>query len=278
MVEATVTKTIQSILLRVYKLAGKKCPECGTEMLVSKQNCIDTQKPMPPMCPACYYPMSADKIKDDKLSDITQLTAMGRKSDAEGYMIGNSIFSNRAITRSSFQNFNIDMPAQQAMRNQAEKAAQNVVDGEIVHAMFTGGAGVGKSHVAYSAMRMAVLRSGYNVRAFFLDWQEFLSISREAISDKNVAKRLDRIKSQFSKADLIILEDIGSERNTDFAADAMDRFWRNREDKSVIITTNLSPKDLTERYGDRVISRIKKHGHNQGFVAKGIPDQRQTPF
>lgn len=278
MVEATITNAIRGILLRVYAPAGMKCPECGTEMLVSKHDCIDTHRPMPPMCPACYYPMSADKIQDNKMSDIAQLTAMGRKSEAEGYMIGNSVFSNRSIMQASFQNFNIDVPAQKAMLDQAEKAAQAVADGIPIHAVFTGGTGVGKSHIAYSAMKAAVFRSSYNVKAFFLDWQEFLSISREAITDKSIAKRLDRVKAQFGKADLIVLDDIGSERITDFAVDAMDRFWRNRTDKSVIVTTNLSPDELTQCYGSRIMSRIKNHGRGQGFVAKGIPDQRDTPF
>jgi len=56
--------------------------------------------------------------------------------------------------------------------------------------------------------------------------------------------------------------------------DLADAFWRDREDKTVITTTNLIGEDLVKRYGPRTLSRMKHHGTNKGIAFGGITDRR----
>ncbi|MCH8632323.1 ATP-binding protein, partial [Lactiplantibacillus plantarum] len=60
----------------------------------------------------------------------------------------------------------------------------------------------------------------------------------------------------------------------EYSLDLADAFWRDRESKTVIVTTNLIGSDLTKRYGDRTLSRMKNHGVNNGITFANIPDHR----
>ncbi|EKP96034.1 helicase loader [Lacticaseibacillus casei 21/1] len=80
---------------------------------------------------------------------------------------------------------------------------------------------------------------------------------------------------EIGKADVVVIDDLGSERGSDFDRQTADDVFRMREDKSTIVTTNLHGQDLNKRYGERTMSRMAKHGQGNSFGVKGIPDQRK---
>lgn len=57
--------------------------------------------------------------------------------------------------------------------------------------------------------------------------------------------------------DLLILDDFGQERVTEFVFEELERIvdWRYREALPIAISTNMMPSQLAEKYGDRLISR-----------------------
>lgn len=64
------------------------------------------------------------------------------------------------------------------------------------------------------------------------------------------------------EADLLIIDDLGTEFPTLFTATELFRIMNDRKlaGKSVIISTNLSPEEMTALYSDRVTSRIREYG------------------
>ena len=63
-------------------------------------------------------------------------------------------------------------------------------------------------------------------------------------------------------AGLLILDDWGAERTTDFVLEALERIVdaRYRAMKPMLIATNMDPDQIVERYGDRSLSRWAHDG------------------
>lgn len=57
--------------------------------------------------------------------------------------------------------------------------------------------------------------------------------------------------------DLLVIDDFGIERRTEFVDEELMRIfdWRYRDLRAVAISTNLSPKEIQAKYGDRLLSR-----------------------
>ena len=67
------------------------------------------------------------------------------------------------------------------------------------------------------------------------------------------------ILNDLSSVDYLILDDLGAERITEYAAEGLylliDRWHRNCK-TGLIATSNLSPGELAEKIGDRIVSRL----------------------
>ena len=82
------------------------------------------------------------------------------------------------------------------------------------------------------------------------------------------------------EADLVVLDDLGAENSS--AEDRRGRWmlsklheifdFRYRQKKRTIVTTNLTPEQLSKRYGDRLLSRMAEMGF---CVAIEASDYRQ---
>jgi len=56
---------------------------------------------------------------------------------------------------------------------------------------------------------------------------------------------------------LLIIDDLGTERSTDFVLESFERIvdYRYRDERLIAISTNLTPDGITDKYGGRPISR-----------------------
>lgn len=66
------------------------------------------------------------------------------------------------------------------------------------------------------------------------------------------------IMSRASDHDLLVLDDLGAEKTTDWTQQTIYTLIdiRSREGKDTIITSNLTLGELAERMGDRIASRV----------------------
>jgi DNA replication protein DnaC len=57
--------------------------------------------------------------------------------------------------------------------------------------------------------------------------------------------------------DLLVIDDLGAERATDFVREELDRIvdWRYRDRRPIAVATNLGDREIVEKYGWRAISR-----------------------
>lgn len=119
-----------------------------------------------------------------------------------------------------------------------------------------GPTGTGKTTFAAIIGRMA-LHFKYSV--LFLELEEL----RRLWTGETLPPDLAEAKKQIYTVDLLILDDLGKEfnsENSDYMLKNFDSLIRQRtsEKRSTVYTTNLNPDKLSIRYDERIISLLKK--------------------
>lgn len=115
-----------------------------------------------------------------------------------------------------------------------------------------GPVGVGKTHAAVAAARTQHFDRGQDVR--FLPVVELLDLLRPGGPENALYDLAD--------TDLLVMDDLGSERATDWTAERMYALINRRwlEVRPTICTSNLDPEQLQAAVGDRVFSRLVGNG------------------
>lgn len=110
-----------------------------------------------------------------------------------------------------------------------------------------GPVGTGKTHAAVAAARLCAER-GLDVA--FLPVVELLDALRPGGPDGAM--------EDLTSVDVLVLDDVGSERPTDWTAERLYALINRRwlEERRTIATSNLDPDPLREAVGERIYSRL----------------------
>lgn len=168
------------------------------------------------------------------------------------------------VDKCSFENFNLDF-----YKNITDKNGNSVYDKskniyEYMKAYsenFTpsskslyifGKTGLGKTHLTLAAVKK-IVEKGYYV-LYGSASAVLTSLEEEkfkGVSGKYTLKKIEQ-------ADLVVIDDLGSEFSTSFTAAAVHNIVESRllAGKPVIITTNLDINGINSLYGERICSRI----------------------
>jgi DNA replication protein DnaC len=113
--------------------------------------------------------------------------------------------------------------------------------------LLLGNVGAGKTHAA-----VALAREVYD-QGVEIMFRPALGLVEDLKPDGD-----PRALERASKAGLLILDDLGTERRTDFAADRISLLLVTRYDDCLptIVTSNLSPEVLERQVGERIWSRL----------------------
>ena len=135
------------------------------------------------------------------------------------------------------------------------KAYVNDFDNSKENILFMGKPGVGKTFLS-NCIAKALLDSGHSV-IYFTSVQLFDTLSRVAFS-YDYTEDSQGMKEDIYTCDLLIVDDLGTETVTKFVEAQLFNIINERiiRDKATIISTNLMLSDITERYSERVLSRL----------------------
>lgn len=139
-----------------------------------------------------------------------------------------------------------------------------------------GPCGTGKTHLLAAIMRERIINhkieksiSEYNGLSMFLEpetngFPMFISIPellleiRATFKEKNSGNGEKEIIGYYAKCPTLMIDDIGTEKPTEWAMQTLylliDR--RYREDRATFFTSNLTLGELSDRFSDRISSRI----------------------
>jgi DNA replication protein DnaC len=162
-------------------------------------------------------------------------------------------------------------PAVQAW---ADRAAADIRSAGIL--VLHGNIGSGKTHQAYGALRRVAEAGPRNFQMIATTAPDLYGLLRPGGSDKGSEHELKRLM----RIPLLLLDDLGTEKLSEFTEEATYRIVNHRYNESLplLITTNLPIKtgaptpDLVTRLGDRLASRLAQTATIVGFDG---PDLRR---
>lgn len=152
------------------------------------------------------------------------------------------------LASATFQNFKALTREQKEDLEAVRSQLKGYLDGQDYNIVLIGDTGVGKSHLAYAALK--ALSDHTKKIGLFINVVDLLAKIKEDFSlESEYIKRI-------SEAEWLVLDDVGTEKVTEWSSGILYSILNKRT--KTIITTNLSPRDIMGTYGKRVHSRIFK--------------------
>lgn len=262
---------IYKIMAQIFESAGD-CPECGAMMLRPKRRHKDGT-PIPGACPACGYKMPLAKGEKHQPTQA-DLEFQSHKRTAIAYFGNYSVMATKLPSTARLKNYEVKTEAQNKAREFARSVSELIINKSPQHVMLTGPTGVGKTHLASGILWQCLMLKKYEYKAIFIDFQEYTKQTVIGYHKTDIGDQMTNVVSEAKKADLVVIDDIGAERDTPNNADLLAELLRAREDKNLIITTNLDSQGIQGAYGDRNLSRILNHLNNNDLTMSGMLDYR----
>lgn len=169
----------------------------------------------------------------------------------------------------SFENFNGSEEVKKILKKYCDSfMVSNTNPGSV---LMTGKTGCGKTHLAVAIVTELVKRSR-RLYCRFITAPELLLEIRATYGTNNETSE-EAIIKEYSDCDLLILDDLGAEKTSEFSIQSLyliiDR--RNRELKPTIITTNLSLEEIEKKIDARMASRLA----DMKIIKLNMPDYRK---
>ncbi len=116
---------------------------------------------------------------------------------------------------------------------------------------FCGGTGLGKTHLALAVLNK-ISAKGYNV------YYNTVAKIVKQMKNESFGRSDSDIEEELNAADLIIIDDLGAEFESDFGNASINELVNDAilNGKALIIISNLSVTELENRYGQRLTSRL----------------------
>lgn len=143
------------------------------------------------------------------------------------------------------------------------------------NALFIGGTGLGKTHLAV-ALGMAACQKGYSV--LFTTAMDMVNQLQAAQSDRTLVKKL----RQYARPQILVLDELGYLPIDKQGADLIFQVVSQRYERgSIVLTTNRPPKDWAKVFNDAtvasaVLDRLAHHSEIVVIEGKSFRTQRDS--
>lgn len=118
-----------------------------------------------------------------------------------------------------------------------------------------GKTGLGKTHLSLAILGV-VINKGYSV--YYDSVQNIMDKLQKEHFSRNAQGEQESVTQELFESDLLILDDLGAEFSTQFTVSQLYNILNTRMINSlpVIISTNLTVREIEEKYSQRIASRV----------------------
>lgn len=186
---------------------------------------------------------------DTKMCDCLRraLVLKGYETSGLGALIGKQTFDNYSLDffKNDGETFSRMQQNFEIIRRYAENFSRTSES-----LLFMGGTGLGKTHLSSAVAKTAIDR-GFDVL-----YTSAVNMTNEF--EKAKFRGEDDNTDKYFAAELLIIDDLGTEMSTSFTESCLYNIIDTRICKSLptVISTNLDAKGLAARYGERIFSRL----------------------
>jgi DNA replication protein DnaC len=218
------------------------CPYCQKEVPKKEIELFGKKRFVQPVCECeaekAMEPIkrAEERLKENELKKLFSIHDLGER-----------------FNESNFTNFIVRSGAEKCFKL-ATKYVEEFDEWEGESLMFWGEPGNGKSHLA-TAVANELTAKGK--RVVFISMPDLLE-KIKATFNKNSVETEAEIMRGLQMCDLLIIDDIGAEKVSDWVQEVIFRIvdGRYKKVKPIMATSNLEPKELAERIGKRAYDRL----------------------
>jgi DNA replication protein DnaC len=233
-----------------------------------------------PFCKQC----KEENIQDENERIAKEGTEAYLKRTSFGWLDSLSIFSDETLRRACFDTYQEVEEETKINKLHSRRYAGEYLKGGTANTLMSGNPGSGKSHLAMSIIRAVNENSNPYRKCLFVSVDELMRLIKDSITNKQSLYTEQAMVDLLTKADLLVLDDIGSETGavgtgktaTDFTTKMLYAIMNGRMGKPTIITTNLTSKELERMYDPKLLSRMYKSSAGHVLTFKNITDKRQS--
>lgn len=145
----------------------------------------------------------------------------------------------------------LDRRVQDVVRSNYDKGKMKITKG----VFFTGGTGVGKTYALHAIKKRTEELCGYSSCSGVENWTELLFELKEKINSNQIR---DFLSNQVTNRPHIFLDDVGAEKQTEWSQEMLYMIVNRAYEQchALFIVTNLTVDEFTEKYGERITSRL----------------------
>lgn len=261
---------IQKTLDRLCIIKGD-CPECGKPLYEWKHRHPDGSiKGEYPVCMKCGY-KDIRRKEDVQTEKIYTQSLNNRVLNA--FKMG-SIITDKSLFDKRLDQYKSTTRESEVALTMAHEFVNRFFNGEEPHFVLSGNTGTGKSHLAMGICWEIIEKSNYQKKCLFINYRELLEQLKFSFNDEQARKAIQgNLMADIKTIDLVVVDDLGAELgggtekgSTTYNNDTIYAILEARQNQATIITSNLNAREISDAYGDRIVSRMLSN--SRGLVAK----------
>lgn len=215
---------------------------------------------MPPFCQLCV----AERVAAENKELSEKGTEAHLKSTTYKWLNNLSIVSDETLAGATFDSYEEVEDETAKNKEHARQIAGKYLKGQTFNTLLSGKPGTGKSHLAMSILQAVNEHSDPYRKCLFVSVDELMRRIKSSFNNPESKDTEERLVNILVEADLLVLDDLGAEtgaiasqnRATDFTTRTLYAIVNGRMNKSTIITTNLSSKEVDRTYDRKLLSRL----------------------
>lgn len=207
-------------------------------------------------CPVCWRDAETKKLSQEFTKQLLDVDRV-KKHKTLG---SKSIIQDNTIKAATFDSFKPTNAEEQRNKDHALNVAMRYCKGDVFNTWIQSAeTGVGKSHLAMSILKVVNAYGNQETSCLFVDVARMMELIKDSFNNKKRPADAQSIYTEeyfttlCGMVDLLVLDDLGAEtgdihstkRASEYTSSVLRSIFNARQDKSTIITTNLSGKRLT---------------------------------